>query len=118
MRRKSIATQWFFNSFSVVAVLLLVIDIACFFIARGYYYGASRQFIETEANIVAGVLERFYDDTSSDYAEEIRISVEEFEKKNQAELMAINPEGKVYLSSSGFTPSASSYMPDYEIAAS
>ena len=118
MRRKSIATQWFFNSFSVVAVLLLVIDIACFFIARGYYYNAARQFIETEANIVAGVLERFYDDTSSDYAEEIRISVEEFEKKNQAELMAINPQGRVYLSSSGFTPSESSNMPDYEIAAS
>ena len=59
MRRKSIATQWFFNSFSVVAVLLLVIDIACFFIARGYYYNAARQFIETDANIVAEVLERF-----------------------------------------------------------
>lgn len=118
MHKKSIANRWFINSFSVVAILLVVLDIAFFFIIRAFYYNAARQYIETEANIVAGVLERFYDDTSTNYSEEIRTAVEEFEKKNYAELMAINTQGKVFLSSSGFTPAESYDMPDYDEAKS
>lgn len=118
MRRKSIANRWFFNSFGVIAIFLVVLNIAFYFIIRGFYYSGARQYIETEANIVAGVLERFYDDTSTDYTDEMRTSVEEFEKKNYAELMAINEQGKVFLSSSGFSPAEEYTMPDYEQALS
>lgn len=113
VRRKSIAARWFTNSFSIVAALLVVIDVAAYFLLRSYYYGAVRQYIETQANIVAGVVERFYEEGATDYANEIISSVEQFEKKNYAELMAINRSGKVYLSSSGFTPAQSYDMPDY-----
>lgn len=118
MRRKSIANRWFFNSFGVVAILLVVLNIAFYFIIRGFYYSSARQYIETEANIVAGVLERFYDDTSTDFTNEMRNAVEEFEKKNYAELMAINAQGDVFLSSSGFSPAEKHTMPDYEQALS
>ena len=118
MRRKSIANRWFFNSFGVVAILLVVLNVAFYFIIRGFYYSSVRQYIETEASIVAGVLERFYDDTSTDYTNEMRNAVEEFEKKNFAELMAINSQGKVFLSSSGFSPAEEYEMPDYEQALS
>ena len=116
MRKQSIANRWFFNSFGVVAILLVVLNIAFYFIIRSFYYSSARQYIETEASIVVGVLERFYDDTSTDYTDEMRIAVEEFEKKNFAELMAINSQGKVFLSSSGFSPAESYVMPDYEQA--
>lgn len=118
MHKKSIANRWFVNSFSVVVVLLVVLDIAFFFLIRSFYYNEVRQYIEIETNIVAGVLERFYGDTSTDYADEIRIAVEEFEKKNYAELMAINSAGQVFLSSSGFTPDEQEEMPDYTAALS
>ena len=118
MRRKSIANRWFFNSFGVVAILLVVLNVAFYFIIRGFYYSSVRQYNETEASIVAGVLERFYDDTSTDYTNEMRNAVEEFEKKNFAELMAINSQGKVFLSSSGFSPAEEYEMPDYEQALS
>lgn len=116
MRKTSIANRWFFNSFGVVAILLVIINIAFYFIIRSFYYSAARQYIETEANIVAGVLERFYDDTSTDYTDEMRNAVEEFEKKNYAELMAINTQGSVFLSSSGFSPAEQYEMPDYNQA--
>lgn len=118
MNGKSIANRWFVNSFSVVVVLLVILDVAFFFLIRSSYYSDVRQYIETEAGIVAGVLERFYGDTSTGYADEIRIAVEEFEKKNYAELMAINSSGSVFLSSSGFSPAAQYDMPDYEEALS
>lgn len=118
MRKQSIANRWFFNSFGVVAILLVVLNIAFYFVIRTFYYNGARQYIETEANIVVGVLERFYDDTSTDYTDEMRTAIEEFEKKNYAELMAINSQGKVFLSSSGFSPAESYVMPDYEQALS
>ncbi len=113
MQRRSIAARWFTNSFSIVAALLIIIDVAAYFLLRSYYYGAVRQYIETQANIVAGVIGRFYEEGGTDYADEIINSVEQFEKKNYAELMAINKSGSVYLSSSGFTPARSYDMPDY-----
>lgn len=116
MRKESIANRWFFNSFSVVAILLVILNIAFYFIIRSFYYNSARQYIETEANIVAGVMERFYDDTSTDYSDEMRNAVEEFEKKNYAELMAINSQGSVFLTSSGFSPAEQYVMPDYEQA--
>ncbi|MBQ8410478.1 MAG: HAMP domain-containing histidine kinase [Ruminiclostridium sp.] len=116
MRKTSIANRWFFNSFSVIAILLVVLNIAFYFAIRSFYYNSTKQYIETEAGIVAGVLERFYDDTATDYTEEMRTAVEEFEKKNYAELMAINAQGKVFLSSSGFSPAEHYTMPDYEQA--
>ena len=115
MRKQSIANRWFFNSFGVVAILLVVLNVAFYFIIRSFYYNSARQYIETEASIVAGVLERFYDDTSTDYTDEMRTAVEEFEKKNYAELMAINSQGKVFLSSSGFSP-AESYTIELSIS--
>lgn len=114
--RSSIAARWFLNSFSIVAVLVVIIDIACYFIVRSYYYNAVRQYIETQANIIAGVVDRFYEQSGSNYSDEIINSVEQFEKKNYAELMAINRDGRVYLSSSGFTPAESYDMPDYYTA--
>ena len=117
LRGRSIAARWFLGSFGIVAVLLMILDIAGFFLIREYYYGSVRQYIETQANIVAGVVNRLYEESGSDYSDELINSVEQFEKKNYVELMAINREGKVYLSSSGFTPAESYDMPDYREAA-
>lgn len=91
-------------------------DIVSYFVAENYFYSSVKQYLETEANIVAGVVERFYEESGRDYAEEIRSAVEEFEKKDYAELMAVNTQGKVVLSSSGFTPASDYYMPDYDEA--
>lgn len=116
-RRRSIAARWFLGSFGIVALLLIVLDITGYFLIRGYYYASVRQYIESQANIVAGVADRLYEESGSDYSDEMINSVEQFEKKNYAELMAINREGKVYLSSSGFTPAQTYDMPDYYDAA-
>ncbi len=68
MSKKSIATRWFVNSFSIVAVLLLILDITVFFSIQNYYYNAVSQYIQSEANIIAGVLTRFYDGSSTNYS--------------------------------------------------
>jgi len=111
MARKSIATRWFINSFSVVAVFLLIVNVSVYFALRSYYYGAVRQYLGTQANIVHGILSYM-----EDYAPEMRRSIEEFDKKNHMELMAITADGRIDLTSGGFSPEKAHEMPDYERA--
>ncbi|MCL2698506.1 MAG: HAMP domain-containing histidine kinase [Oscillospiraceae bacterium] len=113
MARKSIATRWFINSFSVVAVFLLIVNVSVYFALRSYYYGAVRQYLGTQANIVYGILSYM-----DDYEPAIRRSIEEFDKKHHMELMAITANGRIDLTSSGFSPESGYEMPDYEKARS
>lgn len=111
MAKRSITTRWFVNSFSFVAILLIIIDVGVFFVLRNYNYNAVEQYLLTEANIIHGVL--MYMD---EYTPEIRRTVEEFDRKNSMELMVITADGRVDLTSSGFSPHDSYDMPDYELA--
>ncbi len=45
---------------------------------------------------------------------EVRNTVESFAEKDKMELMAINRRGNIVITSSGFSPDADTYMPDYE----
>ena len=115
-KRKSIATRWFINSFGIIAVILLVVIVGVYFFARNYYYSSVSRYLRSEANIIRGVLTRFYENSSSDYSEELRSTVEHFDKKALMELMAIDRNGNIAISSSGFSPDVEEEMPDYTAA--
>ena len=112
-RRISIATRWFFNCFGIVAVIMLIIVVGVYVVARTYYYNAVSSYLRSEAGIVAGVLTRLYDESAAGYADNVREAVEQFDQKNIMELMAINKSGRIAISSSGFSPDAEAEMPDY-----
>lgn len=113
MGRKSIATRWFVNSFAVVAVILALMAFALFFMLRQYYYGAVEQLLQSEANVIAGILNRHYQSYGIVDPNEIRRSIEAFDKKNRMELMALSPEGEIMMTSSGFSPAEAYDMPDF-----
>lgn len=115
-RKSSIATRWFVNSFAVVAIILALMAGGLFFMLRQYYYGAVGQLLQSEANIIAGILDRHYKNYGVVDTGEIRRSIEAFDKKNRMELMAISPEGEIMLTSSGFSPYETYDMPDFRDA--
>jgi signal transduction histidine kinase len=112
-RKSSIATRWFVNSFVVVALILLVLTVSVFFMLRQYYYGQVSQILQSEANIIARVLSNYHNNFGSIDSNEIRRAIEEFENKNLMELMALDNEGTVLLTSSGFSPEGNQSMPDF-----
>lgn len=114
--RHSIATRWMANTLTVVAILLIVADMGIYYFTRMYYYGSAENYVVSEANATATVLARLYEDMAANYSAEVRSIVENFDKKDQMEMMSINKNGEVTLSSSGFSPDESYYMPDYEQA--
>lgn len=114
--KHSIAMRWMVNSLSVVAILLIVVNVCIYYFMRQYYYGSARSYIISEANSAESILARLYENMSENYSTEVRRIVENFDKKDQMELMSVNKSGVVTLSSSGFSPDREYNMPDYELA--
>ena len=114
--RSSIAGRWMFNTLSVVGILLVIANVCIYYFTRQYYYGSAESYLLSEANATATVLSRLYEDMAVNYSTEVRELIEGFDKKEQMEMMSINKNGEVTLSSSGFSPDESYNMPDYEAA--
>ncbi|MBP0984143.1 MAG: HAMP domain-containing histidine kinase [Oscillospiraceae bacterium] len=114
--RSSIAGRWMFNTLSVVGILLVIANVCIYYFTRQYYYGSAENYLVSEANATATVLSRLYEDMAVNYSSEVRELIEGFDKKEQMEMMSINKNGEVTLSSSGFSPDESYNMPDYEAA--
>lgn len=114
--RGSIARRWMFNTLGVVGILLVIANVCIYYFTRQYYYGSAETYLVSEANATANVLARLYEDMAVNYSTEVRELIEGFDKKEQMEMMSINKNGEVTLSSSGFSPDESYNMPDYEAA--
>lgn len=114
--RSSIAGRWMFNTLSVVGILLVIANVCIYYFTRQYYYGSAENYVVSEANATATVLSRLYEDMAVNYSTEVRELIDGFDKKEQMEMMSINKNGEVTLSSSGFSPDESYNMPDYDMA--
>lgn len=114
--RSSIAGRWMFNTLSVVGILLVIANVCIYYFTRQYYYGSAENYVVSEANATATVLSRLYEDMAVNYSTEVRELIEGFDKKEQMEMMSINKNGEVTLSSSGFSPDESYNMTDYDMA--
>ncbi|MBE6881291.1 MAG: HAMP domain-containing histidine kinase [Ruminococcaceae bacterium] len=117
-RRNTIANKWFLKSFSAVLIVLVLLDIVLYFVFRSYYYSSVESTLRGEVNVISTVLTRYYTGSggSATYSAEIRRTIEGFNKKDRMELMMINEEGRVTITSSGFAPATVYEMPDYEAA--
>ena len=115
-RMKTITKRWLFNSFGVVLVIVIVMVIAISFSVRSYYYNGARQFLLSRSDAVATLLENYSKDSSADFSIQLRRLVEDYEYKDRSELMAIDGEKRVIITSSGFEPEKDQEMPDYDRA--
>lgn len=114
--RHSIATRWMVNTLLVVSIMLIVANVCVYYFTRQYYYGSAESYVVSEANAAQMVLTRLYEDMAVNYSSEVREMIVNFDKKDRMELMSINKNGEVSLSSSGFSPDKTYFMPDYEAA--
>ena len=114
--RHSIASRWMANTLLVVTILLIVANVCVYYFSRQYYYGSAESYVVSEANAAQMVLTRLYEVMAVSYSSEVRELIVNFDKKDRMELMSINKNGEVSLSSSGFSPDKTYYMPDYEMA--
>lgn len=100
----------------VIILALIVIELVVVYAIQSYYYNSAKQYLISKINAVTSVLSIHSQDSSANFSAEVRNMLETFNEKDKIELMAINSQGRVALTSSGFSPDADSPMPDYEQA--
>lgn len=116
MAKKSITRRWLTNNFGIVVLILLVISVAMITSVQSYYYSSAQQYLVSKLNAVNGILTRYAEDAGTDLNTELRATLERFSDKERMELMAIDYEGRIVLTSSGFSTESLNNMPDYDSA--
>lgn len=119
MAYQSITKRWLFNSLGFVVILLMAAEVAMIFFVRDYYYSSAQRIVQSSADFGASYMQSSYGDSRVNFTASVRNMVENFDDKNTMELMAIDHNGRVVVSSSGFESDLEATeitMPDYEEA--
>ena len=112
MAVKKITKRSLLNSLGVILVILIALEIVIAFSIKDYYYGSVEKVVYSQSETVSGLLSKYYSEGTGDYEDYFRGIVTSFEKRNIMELMAMDEDGNVILTSSGFLPEKSSLTPD------
>ena len=113
--RSSITKRWLLNSFGIIVVIMVAMVIGVSAAMHSFYYNSASQYIRTRAAAVSARLESAAADAGSDFNARLYELVQDFEYRDRIELMAIDSEGTVFLTSSGFLPQDTA-MPDLAAA--
>ncbi|MBR6608266.1 MAG: sensor histidine kinase, partial [Oscillospiraceae bacterium] len=87
MAKRKITRRWLFNSFGIILLILIAIEIFSAYGLRSYYYSGVEQTVVSRADLVDGLLKKYSQDASSDYATEVRSLIENFEDKDKMEII-------------------------------
>lgn len=109
--RSSITKRWLLNSFGIIVVIMVAMVIGVSAAMHSFYYNSASQYIRTRAAAISARLESAAADAGSDFNARLYELVQDFEYRDRIELMAIDSEGTVFLTSSGFLPQDTA-MPD------
>ena len=112
MAVKKITKRWLFNSLGVILVILIALEIVIAFSIKNYYYESVEKIINSQSETVSGLLSKYSSEGTGDYEDYFRGIVTSFEKRNIMELMVLNEDGNVVLTSSGFIPESEYITPD------
>lgn len=111
---RGITKRWIVNCIGVIFILLILIVVILVILVRNFYYNSVFQNIEGRANAFVSMCDIIYNE--NDFVTTAREYVESFPDKELMELMVINSDREVIITSTGFEPDKSINMPDFNIA--
>ena len=71
MAKRKITKRWLLNSFGIILLILIAIEILSAYGLKSYYYSGVRQTVVSRADLVDGLLKKYAQDASADYATEV-----------------------------------------------
>lgn len=113
-KKRTLLRRWIANNLGVMVLIMIVIELGFIYAIQTFYYVGARQKLTAELTSVVNILSRYAQDSETNLSPELRGTFESFSAKDKMELMAVNGKGRVVLTSSGFSPSADTALPDYE----
>lgn len=116
MKYKSTTRKWIVNNLLIIVALLIFAEILIIFSVRNYYYQYARNSLTSSASVINSLLVQYSTDSTKNMSTEIKNIVQNYSQKDSVELMAIDHNGFVQITSSGFPVKEGIQMPDYEEA--
>ncbi len=116
VRRKSISRRWFVTTIGVVLVILTVFIAVLSLTIQNSTYSGIEQALTGRVEEMLNWLSSSGYQTASEFTAITRVYIERFPDKNDMEIMALNKNGRVFITSTGFEPDQDQEMPDYQEA--
>lgn len=109
----TITQRWLVNSLGVIFIVLLSVLFGFAVFINIYYTNSARQYITSRSNMISGLLQQHYSDSPVTFPAEVRSIVEKWSDKDKIELMTVNTDGEISMTSSGFSASKDILTQDY-----
>lgn len=113
---RGITKRWIVNCVGVIFVLLIVIVVILSISIRSFYYNSILQTINGRANEFVNIVGGNIIYSEENFVSTAREYVESFPDKESMELMIINSEKNVIITSTGFKPDDNMVLPDFDMA--
>ncbi len=108
---RGITKRWLINTFGIILIILFVLVIAFAVVIQNFYYSSIFQVLNGRSTELVNIF-----NNPDNFIQTARVYVENFPDKEMMELMVINEEGQVVITSTGFSPDNNQVMPDYKEA--
>lgn len=113
---KGITKRWMLNTLSVILTIIILIVVSLIFIVTYLFQSSVEQSLDATSSELSIVFSGFTSDSSNTFTSSARDYVENFDKKEEMEVMVINSSGRIVLTSTGFLPSEKNDLADFEAA--
>ena len=111
---KGITKRWMLNTLSVIFTIIVLIVVSLIFVITYVYQSSVEQTLSSAGNELSLVFSDYESDNTTSFNSSAREYVENFDRKEQMEVIVINSSGRVIMTSTGFTPSDKTQMPDFQ----
>ncbi len=113
---KGITKRWMLNTLSVILTIIVLIVVSLIFLITYIFQNNVEQKLSSASSELTLVFSGYTSSNSSTFTSVARDYVENFDKKEQMEVMVINSTGRIVMTSTGFIPSDGNNLTDFEDA--
>ena len=114
--KKGITRRWLINTFGVILAIVGVLITVLSLILQNYYDNGIRQTLNGRVDELSNVFGNYTTDDSSVFETNIRSYIENFSDKESMELMVLDTQGNITVTSTGFPPDQNIELEDYKRA--
>lgn len=113
---RGITKRWMLNTLSVILTIIILIVVSLIFVVTYVFQSSIEQSLSTTSSELSLVFSGYTSENSSAFTSSARDYVENFEQKEEMEVMVINSSGRIIMTSTGFVPTSKSEIFDFEDA--
>jgi len=114
--RKGITRRWLFNTFGVILAIVVLLIVILSLVLQNYYDNGIHQTLNGRVDELSNVFGNYTSEDYNAFETNSRSYVENFSDKESMELMVIDPNGNITVTSTGFPPDQTAELADYKQA--